>query len=97
LKKESLELFKTKVSIGALAVTNDSIKANELLVGDIELLRYTERQFRLTEEERDKLWEDLIDGFTLYDRTLIIDSLDQGAPSDRCNRKTGEYPIHMAT
>jgi phage terminase large subunit-like protein len=45
---------------------------------------------------REKLWEELMDGFTWNDTEGILDCLIQGAPTDRHN-STGDYPIHLAS
>jgi hypothetical protein len=45
---------------------------------------------------REKLWEELMDGFTWNDPEGILDCLIQGAPTDRPNT-TGDYPIHLAS
>jgi hypothetical protein len=45
---------------------------------------------------REKLWEELMDGFTWNDPEGTLDCLIQGAPIDRPNT-TGDYPIHLAS
>ena len=44
---------------------------------------------------REKLWQDLMDGFTYNDIDGILDCLDQGAPVEEPN-DDGDWPVHLA-
>lgn len=68
--------------------------ADQLLFHDALLHLDRDRRPNLGEEEKDKLWKELMDGFKWNDREGIMDCLVRGAPIDRLN-EDGEFPIHL--
>lgn len=68
---------------------------DELLIDDSELDTYSQAQIRLTKEERDRLWEELLIAFRLNDKIGVKDCLKRGVSMDRKDQH-GEHPIHMA-
>ncbi|KAH6616348.1 hypothetical protein C7974DRAFT_43360 [Boeremia exigua] len=68
--------------------------SDELLVDDTQLRPYAE--LNLSKEEQDGLWEELKLAFVENDKVYIMDCLNRGAPDNRLDEETREYPIHMA-
>ena len=68
---------------------------DHLLVDESLLERVLNPPLIIDPVVRQKLWQELMDGFTYNDPDGIIDCLDQGAPLDEPN-SDGDYPIHLA-
>ncbi|KAF3038739.1 hypothetical protein E8E11_007318, partial [Didymella keratinophila] len=67
---------------------------DELLVDITEHRRHHE--LNLSKEDQDALWQELLDAFNMNDATYVLDCLHRGAPVNRVEENSREYPIHMA-
>lgn len=69
-------------------------QADELLVDATRFLRSID--LKLSQEEQDTLWEELMEAFRQNDATYVLDCLDRGAPVNQLSEESKEYPVHLA-
>jgi hypothetical protein len=73
----------------------DLTTTDVLLTDDSVLDSNTKSQITMTEEERDALWEEMLEAFRLNDNVGVKDCFARGVSMDRTDQYE-EYPIHMA-
>jgi hypothetical protein len=73
----------------------DLTTTDELFVDDSVLDSNTKTQITMTEEERDALWDEMLEAFRLNDKVVVKDCFARGVSMNRTDQYE-EYPIHMA-